>query len=50
MEWEHNQNYRVIIDNGSHKIRSGMASSKTPSVIFENLTGNLFPLAFPPLS
>jgi len=39
MEWEHNHNYRVIIDNGSHKIRSGMANSRTPSVIFENMTG-----------
>ena len=39
MEWEYNQNYRVVIDNGSHLIRSGLAQSRTPTVVYENLTG-----------
>jgi len=38
MEWENNHNYRVIVDNGSHLIRSGMANSRTPSITFENVT------------
>jgi Actin and related proteins len=39
MEWEANKNYRVVVDNGSHHIRMGMASSNTPQLVYQNITG-----------
>jgi actin-related protein len=43
MEWETNKNFRVILDNGSHQIRAGMASSNAPQLVFHNLTGEFHP-------
>jgi actin-related protein len=41
MEWESNNNFRVVIDNGSHHIRMGTANVNTPQLIFQNITGNI---------
>lgn len=39
MDWEQNPGARIIFDNGSHTIKAGLGSSKTPQITVENLAG-----------
>lgn len=47
MSWVDDNKHRIIMDLGSHNIKSGLADSENPTYKIENLAGLNFYLSSP---